>query len=171
MSCETLAAKTWDDPKDPSTSDQYLVDFNDHLARRWASTIKERSLGLFIRATVENGYDYECTTPGRSGAKEPLWPKTVAATVQDGSAIWTCRAPSTSSLETTITGTPTWTCSDAAIVISSIAVSGQSTTAFLAGGADGQDYTVIVTATCANSAVKALPCILQVRRAVRVCPE
>jgi hypothetical protein len=169
MSCQTLAAKVWPEPKDPSSKLDYEVDFTDALSRKWGASDKSRALAIFIRAP--NGYDFECTTAGRSGVSEPRWTKTLASTVPDGSAVWTCRASSTSSLVTTIAGTPTWTCDDAALVFSDTSVSGQIAKAWIAGGVDGQDYTVLVTATCADAegSTIAKPCILEVRRATRTC--
>lgn len=41
-------------------------------------------------AGVENGFRYECTVAGTSGASEPVWPTTEGATVVDGGATWTC---------------------------------------------------------------------------------
>ena len=38
-----------------------------------------------------NGYYYECTTAGTTGATEPTWTIIVGTTVVDGSVTWTCR--------------------------------------------------------------------------------
>lgn len=46
----------------------------------------------YCRPRVPNGFSYEATTGGLSSAREPLWPKTIGATVVDGSVTWTCRA-------------------------------------------------------------------------------
>ena len=42
-------------------------------------------------AGTGNGYYYECTTAGTTGATEPTWPIIVGTTVVDGSVTWTCR--------------------------------------------------------------------------------
>lgn len=48
--------------------------------------------GVFVRKTEANGFRYECTTQGTShAATEPTWPTTIGATVEDGTAVWTCR--------------------------------------------------------------------------------
>lgn len=50
------------------------------------------SLGAYAEPTVLNGYCYEATAGGTSGAAEPEWPTTIGETVVDGTVTWTCRA-------------------------------------------------------------------------------
>ena len=66
----------------------------------WAATTVY-ALGKAVRPTVDNGYAYECTTPGTSGGSQPTWPTNVGATEADGTVVWTCRAY------------VEWTCADA----------------------------------------------------------
>jgi hypothetical protein len=56
----------------------------------WAASTAY-SLGNSVKPVNENGYHYECTTAGTSGAAEPAWPTSPGQTVQDGTAVWTCR--------------------------------------------------------------------------------
>jgi hypothetical protein len=45
----------------------------------------------FVEPATPNGFRYECTTAGTSDSSEPAWPTTIGATVNDGTAVWTCR--------------------------------------------------------------------------------
>lgn len=45
-----------------------------------------------VRTTAKNGYKYEATVAGNSGATEPTWPTTIGNTVVDGTVTWTCTA-------------------------------------------------------------------------------
>jgi hypothetical protein len=49
------------------------------------------ALGDFAAPATPNGYRYECTGAGQTGATEPAWPTTPGATVADGTVTWTCR--------------------------------------------------------------------------------
>jgi len=49
------------------------------------------ALGDAARPVTRNGYVYEVTTAGTSGASEPTWPTTPGNTVVDGTVTWTCR--------------------------------------------------------------------------------
>lgn len=50
------------------------------------------ALAAFVEPVTPNGYRYECTTAGTSGATEPTWgTPVVGGTVSDGTVVWTCR--------------------------------------------------------------------------------
>lgn len=46
----------------------------------------------FVQPLTPDGFFYECTTAGTSGASEPSWPAVLGNTIADGSVVWTCRA-------------------------------------------------------------------------------
>jgi len=43
----------------------------------------------FVCPMTVNGFLYRCSTPGMSGAKEPVWPTKVGEPITDGTAVWT----------------------------------------------------------------------------------
>jgi len=47
-----------------------------------------------VPLAAPNGYEYECTVAGTSGAAEPTWPLVPGGTVVDATATWTCRSAS-----------------------------------------------------------------------------
>jgi hypothetical protein len=47
--------------------------------------------GQVVRPVTRNGYVYECTSAGTTGASEPTWPTIPGNTVVDNGATWTCR--------------------------------------------------------------------------------
>ena len=57
----------------------------------WAASTAY-ALGDIVVPAALNGYWYECTTAGTSGAAAPTWPTTAGGTVDDNTATWTCRA-------------------------------------------------------------------------------
>jgi len=56
----------------------------------WAA-LTVYGLNVFVTPTVPNGFCYQCTTAGTSGAGEPVWPVIPGNTVADGTVVWTCR--------------------------------------------------------------------------------
>ena len=50
------------------------------------------TLGAERVPTTRNGYVYAVSTGGTTGSSEPDWPTTLDATVNDGTAVWTCSA-------------------------------------------------------------------------------
>jgi phage tail sheath protein FI len=51
--------------------------------------------GAKIIPAVANGFYYNCTVAGTSGASPPTYPVTIGATVVDGSVTWTCEGTAT----------------------------------------------------------------------------
>jgi hypothetical protein len=169
MTCESEPAGVWGDA-DPESAEFYYVDFTAKLTR-WREAGKEYGSGVRFRVRGVPGFEYEVTSPGQAGQREPIFPRAVGLTVQDGSATLTCRALSTASLITTISGTPTWSCDDPALSFSGQSLTDQIAKAkiTLSGAVDGTDYEVLVKATGADGQVIPKRCILPVRIAERVC--
>lgn len=159
--CDAEPILRWAHDKHPEAKLDYSVDFSDELARYWKARTAFAGV-VRIRSRIAPGFEYECTTPGRTGAREPRWPTVIGQAVSDGSCVWTCRAPSTASLVALIVGMA-WSPEDPAIVVSAPSFDAEVATAFLEGGVDGRDYKVKVTATCSNGRVVPQVCLLRVR--------
>lgn len=160
MTCKDEPALVWPD-KHPDATEDYGVDFTSYLAR-YRQPATEYALTTRVRYASKPGHEFECTTAGQTGIREPILPTTIGATITDGSAVFTCRALSTDSLKATIASVD-WSADSADITISSETTDGQIATAFLAGGQDGTDYTITVTATLSNGAKVPKVVILPVR--------
>jgi len=164
MTCKPVKASVWP-PKHPDAELDYAADFEEACARLW-SRLTDFSAGERIRIFDGGkavGFEFEPTTPGRSGVRRPLFPSVIGDTVPDGSVIWTCRALSSASLLRTISGTPAWTVDDDALTISDQSVSGFKAIAKLSGGEDDDDYVVTVTAQTSDGLVIPKTVILPVR--------
>jgi hypothetical protein len=98
MTCERLVAETWDQAVAPGTTEEFEANFARRLANRW-EPLKDVTEGRFIRI---GAYDAECTKTGRTGRMDPRWSAQVGDVVPDGSAEWTIRDPSNSSLRAII---------------------------------------------------------------------
>lgn len=57
---------------------EYLAPYYNWIPKKW------------VVPTTYNGFLYECTVSGTSGATEPTWPTSFGATVTDGGATWKC---------------------------------------------------------------------------------
>lgn len=56
------------------------------------------ALAAHVKPTTANGFAYECTTAGTTGATEPTWPTVAGSTVVDNTATWTCRTMTPASI-------------------------------------------------------------------------
>lgn len=134
-------------PKRSYHTIDYGIDWTAWLARYWRSG-EAYTLTVRVRPTRPTGFEYECTTAGQAGTREPRWPTAAGGTVPDGSVVWTARALSSDSLKTTIQSS-TWTADDG-VTLSGDAVSGELATTLVAGGTSGQRYSVLNRVQFAN---------------------
>lgn len=103
-----------------------------------------------VRPTVFNGFEYEATSAGSSGSAEPRWPKTVGATVTDGSITWTSSAPTTDSTDT-ISSVNIVTPSG--ITTSTPVITGQVVEFNVSGGSKDEQYILSVEVTTSSGEV------------------
>jgi|SRR5882672_6320278 len=99
----------------------------------------------YVRPSRPNGFEYECTTAGQTGAREPTWPTTVALTVTDGSVIWTCRAIGNNAVDT-ISGNGNWV-GETGITVANPQTDAikQLSSARVSAGTAGQTYFITCT--------------------------
>lgn len=131
--------------KDPGESLKVSIDLYDLCAVVWRPN-EDYSSGEFIRPLVPNGFSYEVTTGGRSGASPPRFPTTIGNTVPSGSAILTCRASSAGGVNP-ITS-PSASSDPTGLTVNSVAAAeSHKITATYVGGTEGQDYDVVYSFT------------------------
>lgn len=118
--------------------------------RVFASSVRVRP------AKKPNGFEYECTTAGQTGSREPSWPETEGGTVTDGSVVWTCRAISNASLARVIASC-VW--SGGGLTVDGeqiINTNGEGqVSCYVSGGVSGSLYEVTATITFNDGAVEA----------------
>ena len=124
--------------KTPGAVKEYTIDWTEFLETRWRAN-RDYVQTNFVRPTRATGFEYECTTAGKTSKREPKWPTTVGGTVTDGSVVWTARAPADAALDDIATSA--WT-ADPGITIVSDSNTVFSATVKLSGGTDKKDYCV-----------------------------
>ena len=92
--------------------------------------------------TVTNGYYYKATSPGKSGATEPVWPTTIGGTVTDGTVIWEAVAYNLLSPSVTISSS-TFTASDGVTLTSPTFTSGTTQVMISAVPASVTTFTIV----------------------------
>jgi hypothetical protein len=116
------------------------IEFARVMETIWRSG-RSHSAGDYIRPTIPNGFELECTTGGQTGSREPRWPITAGITRNDGSAIWTARTFSTNATDTISSvnlETPL------GISTGSVITSGTEVSFLISSGVNGSCYTVSV---------------------------
>lgn len=112
---------------------------------RYREAGKYYAAGVFVRPPKANGYEYEVTTPGQTGKGAPEFPVTPGETVQDGSAVLTCRTLSNNSL-VRVPQSASWSVTPSGPTFSGeqlVNTNGEGEAAcYLAGGSQGTTYQV-----------------------------
>jgi fibronectin-binding autotransporter adhesin len=72
----------------PTLNDNVFL--NSKPAPTWVASTAY-ALTNIVSTIAGNGFYYECTTAGTTGASEPSWPIIIGNTVTDGTVVWTCR--------------------------------------------------------------------------------
>lgn len=124
-------------------SDPEVVEF-DWTVRLVAPWVAGRmvALGEVVFPLVLNGFFLECSQAGMTAAREPAWPSVAEAIVQDGSAQWTLKAPSSVSLPAIASAA--YTITPAGITQSDAETDGLRTRVKLdASGADLGTHTIV----------------------------
>jgi hypothetical protein len=169
MTCGVIVRAAKWPPKHPGATWDYAVDFEEACVRTW-SPITDFGAGARIRVFTGGkavGFEFEPTTPGRSGLRMPAFKAGIGETTPDGSIVWTCRALSSASVLRTIDSI-VWDV-DPDVTVTNESVVGFKALAKQGGGTDGEDYTVTVTATMSDGLVVPQVVILPVRVPVKVC--
>lgn len=126
-----------------------VLDFTAVASRTWRHGALYGT-GVRVRPTRYTGFEFEPTTGGQSGLREPRWPKVIGGTVPDGSIVWTARAVSTASLKKTLASVTWEVPSSFTVSGESIDTTAQTATAYLEPATAG-DYQVIAWATFSDA--------------------
>lgn len=132
------------DEKDPDVSAEYFVDFHDAIVQE-AERRAYFAAGVFLYFPRDTGFYYEVTTAGKLGAHYPYeLPRAAGETVNDGSAVLTCRHPDVATIPEV--SSVDWTV-PTGITEASSRVDGSRAYITLSGGTDGVDYDVLCRMT------------------------
>ncbi len=133
--------------KRPNEVLRITFDFTRDLEVTWRAGA-EYQAGDFVRPTTPNGVEYECTTAGQSGKREPLWVG-VNSTVSDGigELVWAGRSFANNATDTISGRTVT---ASSGLTISNDAISGETITADISSGTDGACYNIVCQIVTAN---------------------
>lgn len=148
------------DPKDPDVSATYSIDWHDELiTEAWRRY--DFAVGAVVYYPRDEGWYFEVTTAGRTGTHYPhQLPRAAGQTVNDGSAVLTCRHPSTPTVPQV--SSASWTV-PSGITQDSSSVDGTLTHIVLSGGTDGMDYDILCRMTPTIGSVKEKTITVQVR--------
>lgn len=111
---------------------------------------REYQVNDYVRPSTPNGFAYRCATAGQSSSKSPKWKTAIAASTNDGSAVWetvAVDANSTDSISSVNLVTPT------GITAGTPTISGTRILFDISGGEKGRTYEISVEITTASSEV------------------
>jgi len=130
--------------KKPGASKKYSIDWTPFLELRWRPN-RDYVAGTFRRPSISTGFEYECTTGGKTAKREPSWPTAAGVTVTDGQVVWTARATATSAQDTLATSV--WVVDTGPTKVSEAHTAAGISTVQISGGSDGEQYEAINTIT------------------------
>lgn len=161
MTGEVQPIQTFRVQKRPGETIDYTLDARDQLEKRWRPD-RDYTAGEFVRPARATGFDYECTTGGRTAATEPVWKKAIGQTNSDGSVTWTCRAAGSSALDTIAGNVAVTPPTGISATHQTTDPKGESKVR-VAGGTAGQDYSVLLTVTTTSGQVLVYELLVEVR--------
>jgi hypothetical protein len=130
-----------DTTKDPSSGRKVELDLYDLIVNaRLGNELVD--LGEHMRPQIPNGFAYECSVEGTTGAREPFYKTTVGQTFKDGGVTWTCRAAGALGLRPIADVSGAVEPSDALTLHDVTIIESRKIAATYRGGSDGVDYLV-----------------------------
>jgi hypothetical protein len=132
------------DAKDPDVPAEYWIDFYDRIVQE-ATRRTDFGVGVVLHFPRDTGWLYEVTTAGRTSAHYPIdLPRESGETLADGSAVLTCRHPSTVTIAEV--SSVTWTVPDG-LTLDSQREDGTIAYLTVSDGVDGVDYEILCRMT------------------------
>lgn len=152
MTCEDSTDIAVIAPKRSGETVAIKVDWHDFLANQRQPGAIVAS-GAIVRPTRKRatGLQYRCTTAGTTSGQPTdrlRWPRTSAATLTDGTVVWTAEAMTDASLRTTISAND-WP-AVAGLTFGAVSNADLVYTLLVSGGTSGQTYDIEHEITCAN---------------------
>ncbi len=131
--------------KRPNETITYQVEFARALENTWHAGY-EYDVTDYVRPTVVNGFEYECTNPGQSSQAEPDWPAIIDTVFEDGSVTWTCRDFTGSASDSISSRLVT---ADPGVTIETDTIEDTRISFTVSGGSNGMAYKIRIEVTTA----------------------
>ena len=147
--------------KRPGETIDRIINLRAEIQQAWRSGV-EFALNAYVRPLRPNGFDYKATTGGRTAAAEPRWPTSAGTTVNDGSVVWTCQAPSTASCDP-LTGSATVTPPTGITATQQSTDPNGDVKVRFSGGTASQDYDVLISVGTTGGQTIQCVAVVQVR--------